>query len=617
MSNKKTQYLVDATGLIGMGLLCLSYVMFSRTFAEFAIQVSFLDFPVFVGEIFLFLCGALFLMKILWGSKLLTKKTAFLLMIYGVFVLTKAALGYQHYGPLALRNAALFYYPFFGLCAYCFYRQDFFDATKTLLLSLFIINIFALRLVEDYWILVLVFLAVILIKAYPLKYVRWALLMGLALSVPYKKLIQTSRMMIVGNIAGVGVVCLLLYRLVDWPKNQKRAWALSILAGAGIFIATQGDSSALASLWNLKKLAQVFAFYDGQVQQRLSSPDYRPRVLKQIGLYHSEVDVALKAIEDRENRVQAALRKRRMPGRSKTVDNKQEDVSQREDGLDSSKSSGRSGRKRMNNELRRDLVRRPDVQEKPVQAKRSASKQVERQGSSPTVARTAIVEKKLNPSQQQRDSRIKKLNPPQQQRDSRIKKKKACLEAMKAKAVSVGGSKRQKNKKDQGETPRGRSFEGALNNSVFRLLIWRDMTREFLNANPRVWGAGFSFGKPLRSHSLEVLGWGESEWGRDGWIGAHNSWLHMIYRAGLIGLVFIVVVLGFLGRMMNGFLRKRSVTGILLCGILVDLFVAANFLLVLELPYTAVPIWVIYGLTAAYYRDLLADRKKEAPTHGG
>jgi len=146
--------------------------------------------------------------------------------------------------------------------------------------------------------------------------------------------------------------------------------------------------------------------------------------------------------------------------------------------------------------------------------------------------------------------------------------------------------------------------DSNIGNAVFRFLIWRDMIVEFVNGKPVVWFVGLDFGKPLRSRSLELLliGWGD--WSRDGWIGAHNSHLHIIYRAGIIGVVFIFSLLTILFRMVKGFIAVKSLTGILLCGIIINWFVAANFLLTLELPYTAIPIWTLFGLTYAYcYKD--------------
>lgn len=152
-----------------------------------------------------------------------------------------------------------------------------------------------------------------------------------------------------------------------------------------------------------------------------------------------------------------------------------------------------------------------------------------------------------------------------------------------------------------GKGPQGRNFEGAIINALFRLFIWRDMLTELIRVKPIF---GFDFGKPLRSISLEVLNWGESEWRRDGWIAAHNSYLDMIYRAGIIGISAILAVFVILFKMIKESIQYRSFIGVLLCGIIINWFVAANFLLIFELPYTAIPIWTLFGLTYAYVGTL-------------
>ena len=123
------------------------------------------------------------------------------------------------------------------------------------------------------------------------------------------------------------------------------------------------------------------------------------------------------------------------------------------------------------------------------------------------------------------------------------------------------------------------------------------MIRELAQKKPIL---GFDFGKPFRSVSLEILNWGTVDWQRDGWIAPHNSYLHILYRAGVIGVVFIFAIFFGLFRMVGRFIQLKSIIGVLLCGIIIDWFVAANFLLILELPYTAIPIWSLYGITLAY-----------------
>ncbi|MFA7677279.1 MAG: hypothetical protein WCY34_03830, partial [Candidatus Omnitrophota bacterium] len=152
---------------------------------------------------------------------------------------------------------------------------------------------------------------------------------------------------------------------------------------------------------------------------------------------------------------------------------------------------------------------------------------------------------------------------------------------------------------EQKGRPCTRSLEGAYNNSLFRIFVWRDMLEDF-KSSPHFWG--FEFGKPFRSKSLEILVWADEDWMRDGWVTAHNSYCSIIYRAGAVGIVLIISMVLLLIKMIKQSVRRRSVTGILLCGILINWMVAANFLVILELPYNAIFFWSLLGMTLAYLK---------------
>ncbi|PIW64291.1 MAG: hypothetical protein COW13_00950 [Candidatus Omnitrophica bacterium CG12_big_fil_rev_8_21_14_0_65_50_5] len=100
--------------------------------------------------------------------------------------------------------------------------------------------------------------------------------------------------------------------------------------------------------------------------------------------------------------------------------------------------------------------------------------------------------------------------------------------------------------------------------------------------------------------SLEILRWAEWEWRKDGWIEPHNSFFHMLYRAGIVGVGLVALIFWSLAHLIIFALRKRSWSLILLSAVLLNWMVAANFLLIFELPYTAIPFWLIMGMTWAY-----------------
>ena len=96
---------------------------------------------------------------------------------------------------------------------------------------------------------------------------------------------------------------------------------------------------------------------------------------------------------------------------------------------------------------------------------------------------------------------------------------------------------------------------------------------------------GVGLAQPQRSKSIEIMNWASDEWNRNGWIAPHNSFLHLIYRAGIIGIGIIGVIFTMLYGLFKDFIGRRSVIGVLLSGIVLYGLLAANFLLILELPY--------------------------------
>ena len=149
----------------------------------------------------------------------------------------------------------------------------------------------------------------------------------------------------------------------------------------------------------------------------------------------------------------------------------------------------------------------------------------------------------------------------------------------------------------------GRELDLDENNIVFRLFVWRDMAHELIQE--RAWW-GFSFGHPQRSRSLEVLGWAQSEWGRDGWITPHNSFFHVIYRAGILGMGLICILFYMIGKLIKDFFNMNSIEGGILVGGLIYWLVLSNFFVILEFPYNAIIFWTLFGITWSYRKCLKA-----------
>ncbi len=148
-----------------------------------------------------------------------------------------------------------------------------------------------------------------------------------------------------------------------------------------------------------------------------------------------------------------------------------------------------------------------------------------------------------------------------------------------------------------------RNLDVATNNILFRIFIWRDMWVELTKKN-FIFGIGF--GQPQRSKSLEILEWGDIEWLRDGWVAPHNSFFHMIYRAGILGLLIVIVNFMLMIRLVGKFIKARDFCGIILLSVLVYWSMVTMFSVTLELPYNAVFYWCVFGFIMAY-----ANKSKE------
>ena len=113
---------IDRFGMAAIVIVSLGYVLFGASFAQLRLEFSFLDFPIFIGEILLGLTASLFIVKSV-RQKWELGRWGWVLGAYLFFVLLKAFSGYLAWGPLAFRDAALFYYPLFTVLAYSFWSN--------------------------------------------------------------------------------------------------------------------------------------------------------------------------------------------------------------------------------------------------------------------------------------------------------------------------------------------------------------------------------------------------------------------------------------------------------------------------------------------------------------
>jgi len=554
---KSVSFFLDMIGLTLIGLTFIGYVLHGSNFAEINIQFSFLNFPVFIGEILLFICLICFVGTSTQRGVNLKKlnKWHWLIIGYFSFVLIKAFLGYRTWGPLAFRHAALFYYPVFAVFGYTFYRKEYFANNRNLLILIVIIFFLIYFRLTQRWLFSCFILSCILIKKLSNKNIKWFLLVLLFLITPYRDLFRASRMMMVSNfVASI----FLIVSLIFFVKFKKIEYKVILIIGGILIVSVAmyrfADGNALKTIVNLNGLKEAFEVFDARVQA--GKKDYKMKNLKKVQIYNKNIYVTIEQVKTKvRSNIVASLNDNDDYQTRKNSENKRRDVVEIVKNISTE-------------EIKNEVIKRDaGVDEKKVEE-----------------AFYRVVEKKLSQANQ------KQKNFASEKVVEEIKER--AIEKEKEIALMRSTSGMNQDKRD---------IKGAYNSAVFRLLIWRDMFEELWNSKPIF---GFAFGKPLRSISLEIIEWGGTAWERDGWIAAHNSFFHIIYRAGLIGIFLIFINIGVLMKMYLKSLKCRSLIGILLCAIIVNWLVAANFLLILELPYTAIPIWTIYGVTFAYISKL-------------
>ena len=782
----RKHYYIDFCGLCGLGLFFLGYVIFYSSFAELNIRFPFLNFPIFVGEILLFVCLLLFLAKCGKNPPRLTN-WHYLILGYFIFVLSKAAYGYLTWGPLALRHAALLYYPVFAVFGYAFFRKDFFGGRKALLLFLFICIILVGRH-DEYWVLTLTFLGIILIKSFSDKTIRPLMFLGLLILIPYKEFFLTSRMMILSNFLSGLYLAIVLPIILN--VNKKFKLGLAVLIGGVVILGMlkMADRGAVKSIVAFTKMAEVVKTCDAYIEA--NGEHFKMEEREEVKLYNpngparGDTQISItndkKTTETTEGQARAELKKiivkdvkekvesfslgqidqgtqaevkreikaildmqlpKEMQESSKTllikdenqvtdveavkreiepvpvavvqaaqehsVDLVKAEISQVKDEIQESVVGEREKEtesalavpkleamvKPSTDSVKTDVeaiqggVQENDVIQTKMQVEsdpivvvpetlkssegqesvvEGAKGKIEPVFAVPVTAEAQGHAEGFNnaemlPIRQKADETQESgandgaedvvpvivtpasdvTQEPEAElvetakiavqdkvqgsgveeasiiiRETLLKQIGQEIGAISVENMSNGEKQKyaaviddvkkemqaaftEQAKKNISVVPVKASPTGWVdnNNAVFRLLIWRDMFRDLIKEKPIL---GFSFGKPLRSISLEILGWGASEWARDGWVAAHNSYFDIIYRTGMIGVLFIWAIFFMLFQMIRRFVQLKSVVGVLLCGIIINWFIAANFLVIFELPYTAIPIWTIYGMTFAY-----------------
>ena len=285
--------------LIVLGAFCYFYSIFWSNFSELNIRFSFLNFPVFVGEILLGFCLIMFFLKCIF-SPIKFNRWHYLILFYALFILGKAFHGYSQWGALAFRNAALFYYAAFAVIGYYFYSSRFFSNKfiKYALLSLLISSFFVIPvgpfianhtlfrgLVHkayyfNYLILILIFLMGLKVKR-PLKYVIIALFMVLSYRSVWITVLAGRNGLVAGTLCYAFIFFIYLIYFLDLHSKYKKIGILaSLVLISLIFWNVAGNKLAAGSIINIKSILKAYRQQLSVIEERETSFSFANQVVK-------------------------------------------------------------------------------------------------------------------------------------------------------------------------------------------------------------------------------------------------------------------------------------------------------------------------------------------------
>ena len=485
-----------------------------------------------------------FLIFLKWLIKLKKLNIAtYLFLFYSEFVVLKSLFGYYWWGPLSLRHAALFYYPLFAVFSYSFYRGSFFGPNKVL--PLIFLNLFNFVFFSYYphFVLVCFALTLILINAYPKKIIRRSLYFLLLITFPYKLLFITSKTLVISNALALLYMGFGFLYILNLKRKFKCIIFILLISFILYGITAISYPIVPRTLIGFKKIVSI---YNKNIELlRINEKGFiEPELIVKL---YNEKNVWFQKFGH--NRIMDSLKS-------------PISLSQKESG---SPDSG-------------------DTKHKPVSILRikEESKNIVQQKSSDELALTIKKGDVSNKSAIENKSNI------------------VLSTVIKASTEYENQNKTAINRikvEVQHFPPWYAETEASFGNSLFRIFVWQEALKQIAIARPIF---GFDFGKPFRSRTCEVLEIAKSEWMNVGWLCMHNSYIDIVYRAGIMGILMIMAILITLFFSIKYSFKNRSLTGILLTGILIHGFISANFLEILEMPYTSIPLWSLFGLTFAY-----------------
>jgi len=274
----------DAIGLLLISVVCLCYAIFGSSFAELNVNLPFFNFPVFIGEIFLGSCLMVWFLGRAGGPFVFRGWHA-LILAYVVWILIKALWGYVTFGPLSLRNAALFYYLLFGFLAYEFYNRGWFTNWVVAVLLVVLLTMKIVIGFVSYFMFPAFVLAIVLALHIQYRWKRCFVIFSLFVFFPYEVFFKEGKTNVIGNI--VGLFFLASSCVLSFVKLRKRSRSIIlIIIGLLLFVgftqlATKSQVASLTAPQNLiREIQEAERYIEQRKKQGFQS---RPLV---VGLYN-------------------------------------------------------------------------------------------------------------------------------------------------------------------------------------------------------------------------------------------------------------------------------------------------------------------------------------------
>ncbi len=549
--------------LVLIAAMCLCYTIWMRDFAKIHIDLPFVHIPVFVGEMLFAVCVLLWicqrrLMKAPWQ---VWEKA---IGIYVAWLCFKVITGYMDGGTLALRHAALFYYPLFALFTFtAFQREIGRFLSYPVLVGLFVILILVrvgTGFSGEYLYPYMVCTAVI---TFSLLRGWWKILGFLFLLswYPASDLLMESKSYVVGHVmAGAFVFFYFCLLLPGRLRTKILVFLLLVLAGA-VGMTHYGNKVQVKALGEWSDFWVQFHEKEDYIQE--NKKHHTPQQLK-VRLFNATGTRQFKNFD--------------------TLDGVESGSGEQES--QATIPSGLNAQEVIKGQLEGN-IKNALFAIKKWQRKYGLGKAQPDEDTDKWQSEKDIDQLKALLAQAQ--DVLSKLNSGQSTED--IKQLTHLSNDLSALSWRI----------NEVIIPSLRTVEDDQSNMSFRLFIWRDMLEELVLAKPLM---GLSLGHPQRSTSIEILNIAQGEWKRDGWITPHNSYLHLIYRGGIVGVLIIVLILYLMITLGICFIQKKSWQGVLLLSIVVYWASIANFLVFLEVPYHAIPFWSLVGTLWAYKNHL-------------